>query len=253
MEYGTVLLITFVVSVVVMIIIFIVLALRSGKRGNIDYLIVQTYLGNKRPVFGRGMVTLDNVEKVAIFQLFGKGTTKEIGTFHQKHLYPNPKGGFLMLLDQFEIGRFRPMEITDETKEEMVIKTAKDFLGQPAKDKDGNPIRTATKQESRVVRPVSNDDVDFIIGTRERLKEKLTKRAKKKSFWRTLAAISIYFFLFLSIAFNAFYNYESHKENIAMMERQSEANVAKVVTETIMHVLMNQTIKDVVKQIPQPP
>jgi len=251
MEYGTVLLLTFVISVAVIGLILAFLIAKGGKKGNIEYLIIQTYLGNKRPIKRRGMVKIDTAEHIALFTMFDKGQIHEIGTFPQKYLLPWSKG-FLMLLDQYEIGRYRPLEISDEVKPETYDVTQKDFLGMPERDKDGKFIKTNEKITKRVIKTVSNEDFDFIIGSREKLKSKLLKRAKKKSFWRTIAAIALYFFLFLSIAFNAYYNFETHQSNQAMIERQSEAKVAEQVTKTIMYVLMNQTIKDVVKPVPLP-
>jgi len=248
MEYWLILVITFFVSVVLVAFILLFSALKSKGRGNIEYIIIQSYLGVKRPIRRAGFVTLDNVENIAVFEMFDKGARMEIGTFHQKYLMPFGKG-YIMFLEQYEMGRYRPYEFTEETKNEEISVIQKDFLGKVGKDKNGNPITSILKQTVRKVRPVSNNDVDFIIQSRDKLKSKLLAKEKKNSLWRTLAIVGIYVFLFLSIFINSYYNYMQSEKITETIQSQSEARVAEQVTKTIMEVLMNQTTKDVVKSI----
>ena len=249
MEYWLILVLTFVISVVVVFVIILFSSFKSKGKGNIEYIIIQSYLGVKKPVRARGFVTLDDAGTIAIFEMFAAKGRTEIGSFHQKHLLPFEKG-YIMFLEQYEIGRYRPYEFQDKTKDELVETFDKDFLGNVVHGKDGKPLISITKQSIGLIQPVSNDDVDFIIRSRDRIKEKLLAKQKKNSLWRMLAVVSIYIFLFLSIFINSYYNYLQSEKITGVIERQSEAEVSKVVTQTIMTVLMNQTVKDVVKSLP---
>ncbi len=252
MDYIVILLLTFVLSVLAVIVFWVFMAVRGKSKGNITYWIIQSYLGNKKPIELKGRVSVDDGDHMAIFKLFDGGEEKEIGSFHQKYLLPFGRG-YCMLLEQYEIGRFRPIELSGDIEDDSNIITEKDFLGQIVKDKGGNPLKTTLLGKKRVFHPVPNDDVDWIIRSRDRLKEKLLKKALRQSFWKKLAAALIWVMLFMSIFINSYYNFQTSEKLSETVEGQSEAKVAELVTKTIMYVLMNQTVKDVVRPINQLP
>lgn len=248
MDYVLTLVLTFLISIIAMGVFFVILIIRGRRRGNLEYIIIQSYLGIKKPIRRKGYVKLDDLENTAIFEMADIGGRKPIGTFHQKYLMPQEKG-YLMFLEQYEIGRYRPIEFTGETRDELIKVVEKDFLGNAARTETGEILKKDLLTKISRMKAVSNNDVDFILQTRTRLKERLLAKQKKNSLWRTLAIVSIYLFLFLSIFINTYYNHETSVRLAQAVEDQSEAKVTELVTRTILQVLSNQSIKDVVKPV----
>ena len=80
-----------------------------------------------------------------------RGKKKEIGTFHQKHLKPTTNNKYIILLEEWDRGRFRPMEREQNFSGELTIK------------------------------PVPNHDIDWILQRKEKnriLEHKKEERGK---------------------------------------------------------------------------
>ena len=211
-------------GIIIMVLTFILLLVFGGhsKKSNITYIILQTFLGSKKAINIKGYVDrVNDGSYMAEHYILEKGKKQAIGTFHQKWLIPSTKDKYIMFLEEYDAGRYRPIEYND-------------------KDKNFNPI--------------PNEDIDWLISRKEKNRRMLEEK-KKESHWKQYLASGILLFLVVVAIFIQGYfmvetsnNLKAGEQQLAKVIReQNPAEIQERTVKLIFSVLKNETIRNVVK------
>lgn len=211
----------------------ILLASLLTKKSNIRYLIIQSFIGNEKILIKHGYIDVSKHDVMAEHNLIEKNKKIPIGTFHQKYLKPMQKG-YLMLLEEYDKGRYRPLVLSGVSKDNQ------EYI---------------SKLEA-----VPNDDVNFILRTKEEM-FKLLQRDKKENRWLSIVAnLGTLIIVGVVLVLVAFYQNEAsnnYAEGNLRIEQAlkhiDEGAQAQKVAEVMLKLLTNQTVRDLIPATVEPP
>jgi hypothetical protein len=239
---------------IVMVLLIIILILKDNK-SNIDYIICQTFTGNQKWYKAIGLVDVKNDGSYTVVHKVMQPKLGEIGSFHQKHLKPGKGNRYFMLLNEWDKGRFAPMEYTGKIKDLVFQVPKKDETGKLMLDAEGNVIMEVKKTQAGELETISNSDVDFIIQQRKK-NEVITKRQEKnKAWWPVVAGGAGFVLLLVVMVYMVMQNTETAKINAdasASIAAQQE-RTAEIITKTIIDLVRNETIHEAFKKPQLPP
>lgn len=213
---------------------------------NIKYIITQTFHGNIRVLLRVGFVVSDpKMLNMATHTMLVNGVKKEIGTFHQKYLHTTDKGSMVLMLEEFDIGRYRPM-IKGEVK-----KMSAEFknVSQGEREDDNTIIE---------VQGVPNEDIDWILGSRDKIRQVFAKQQQEKYKWLPyIMGGIVVLFVFLGLIATSYYNYMASQTHEKTVERIAKTFDPATQTERIIKAFVNEmvngTVRDVIKEKEEPP
>lgn len=241
---------------VFMIAIIIFLASRD-KKSNIDYYICQTFTGNQKWYSAVGMVDVQNDGGYTVQHKLTTPNIGDIGPFHQKHMKPGKNNRYFMLLNEWDKGRFRPMEFTGLMEDIEIESPETDKDGQPIIDQDGNVKMKIVKTKAGRMESVPNADFDWVISQRKKNELLTRRREKNKSWWPVIAGGGVFVLCFIIMIYMIFQNAE-----IAKMNSQTSNSIAahsdvksntEAITKIIIGVVRNETMQQAFKPKPQLP
>lgn len=165
-----------------MLILFFVMVLLDAKKGNITYIICQTFLGGQKWYMGQGKVDIKNDGSYMAEHVLYKPKKLQIGLIHQKFLKPQKGNRYLIVLEEWDTGRFRPLDYRGHMKGRTTL-TRKIMQ----EDNDGNPIldpKTKEIQYSDKVEVIDygtliatpNHDIDYIVQRKDKNRQLLLKK-----------------------------------------------------------------------------
>lgn len=171
-------------GVVLMFGLFGMMIYLDRKKGNIDYHICQTFLGGQRWMTLRGLVDVKNDGSFLAEHTLVDGGKRPIGLFHQKHLKPSRGNRYSMLLEEWDVGRYRPLEYEGhiQGKSEVVKLMPKlDGNSKPVRDKKGNIEFVKDKEiiDTGLLKATPNHDIDWILRRKEKNRLMILKKDEK--------------------------------------------------------------------------
>ncbi len=250
-------LIAAIVGVILMFLFFFGLIILERKKGNIDYIICQTYLGGQRWYMLKGMVDKKNDGSFLAEHVIFKGGKHPIGLFHQKHLKHHLGKRYMMILEEWDVGRYRPLEYRGHLKgKTKMIRRITNFddKGDIIRDKKGN-IDFTDKEEiidNGRLKATPNHDIDWIIRRKEKNRELLLKKEEK---WKWLPALAAGGLLIISglMMVAAWMYLADYSENLESASKNfGNHQDPKVTTDIVLRVLYNQS-QTSIKDVDKPP
>lgn len=217
--------IVLVIGVLFVVIFCLVIFLmsRMNKRTNIEYTIVQTFDHGQKMYKRKGMVTIpDGFDAMAKHEIVYKGKKAEIGSFHQKYLHPVDSLNYIMMLEEWDTGRFHPIE----------LKVSED-----------------QKRFSKFT-SVPNDDVDFILHTKEKYRDLLTIK-EKNSIWKQLfTSYGVLAVVGVILVLTVFYMNQMADSLKIATDNFNEAKNTERVAKIFVEVMTNETFREAIKTYP---
>lgn len=235
-----------------MLTLFFVLILLDRKAGNIDYLICQTFLQNQKWYTVRGKVDVKNDGTFMAEHIIITGGKKPIGLFHQKHLKPSKGNRYMMILEEWDVGRYRPLEyeghIYGQTE---VIKRIPiyDAKGNVLKGSDGKIVYKDLKDiiDQGLLRGTPNHDIDWILRRKEKNRIMLIKKDENKKWLPMIASAGVLIIVAIFMVFAAYYLVQYSENLEAASKNFNPTKQTQDTVEIIKDLLFNETIQDRVK------
>lgn len=235
---------------VVMTIVLIAI-IRDAKRDNIRVFVLRTFNRSDAPLMYRGHVKLfaDKGELMSELYIRDRGKPKGIGTFPQKFFKPFGKKEYLIMLEEFDFGRYRPLERIDAYGLSKVYGPRKDEAGNEVIGPDGMRVYEEHTVRVGLTEPVPNDDFDFILKKKEEIRERY-KTEEKRNKWLAYAAGGFLIVVVcITLGLSAYWNYETIKEL-----RGGTVQQTQIVSDMIYKLFRNDTVQEAVKEeLPPPP
>jgi len=241
-----------------------------GKKSNIDYVILQTFEGAQRPFIKKGLVDVKNDGgRMAEHVMTVAGKQEGIGTFHQKYLKPSAGGRYIMLLEEHDVGRYRPLEYRGDIFKSMLRvpvytnKQLKDKKGEPLldkkgepiyeikKDKNGLPIYQEIEEEVAGLVSVPNDDIDYMLSRKEKNRLLLARKKETNKWLPYIAGGLIFLFVFMGVVLSSYYNYQTSIEIRKGLGNFDGAAQTERVINLFVEKMTNTTTRDVFKVQPE--
>ena len=206
------------------IIIFILIRPKT----NIRYVITQTFFGGERIVIKEGKVESKIEDKNMAVHKMLVGTFKlvSIGTFHQKHLRQGIGNKLVMKLEEYDVGRYRPVKMGDLSDT----------------DPDGLNVK--------VENPISNNDIDFIVNEKSAAKETYEKKKEEKMKWLPyVAGVAVFIICFIVFVLMMYYVNEMNTKLVSLeialeqkIDGMDPVNMAKAMTNNCVDLMRNGTV-----------
>lgn len=243
-------LIAIVAGVVLMFAMFGLMLMLDRKRGNIEYIIYRTFLGGQKIYKVRGMVDVKNDGSFMAEHVALTGGKRPIGKFHQKHMKDAGKGQWLMVLEEYDIGRFRPLEYRGHLKgkSEVVRRVPMlDEKGTIRRDAKGTPMFTESREiiDTGTLKGIKNDDVDWILQRKEKNRQLLLRKEERNKWWPVIAAGGIMIIAGVVLVMTAFYLNEMSAHFDTATNRLADFDQAKEDIKVIRGAIVNQSITDI--------
>jgi len=247
--------------------IIIAIMVMMGKKSNVEYIILQTFEGSQRPLMKKGLVDVKNDGTRMAEHVIGEGSNKiYVGTFHQKYLKPTTHGKYLMMLEEFDVGRYRPLEYNGDIKKSKIkIPVYTDI---PKKDKEGNtlqdvygnvlyefkndekgrPLYREIEEDISSMVSVPNDDIDYMLSRKEKNKKLLERKEKESKWLPYLLGGAAFVFVFLGVVLSSYYNFQSASEIKEGLGNFNAAAQTEQIINTFVDRMTNKTTRDLFKE-----
>jgi len=265
MEWGTLIPLAMMGGLVVAGII-IALIIAFGKKSNVEYVILQTFEGSQRPLMKKGLVDVKNDGTRMAEHVIGTGANKIFaGTFHQKYLKPTTAGKYLMMLEEFDVGRYRPLEYNGNIKKSKIKIPV--YLNDPKIDEKGNtlvdafgnvifkiktdekgrPVYKEIEEDISSMVSVPNDDIDYMLSRKEKNKKLLERKQKESKWLPYLLGGAAFVFVFLGVVLSSYYNFQSAVEIKNGLANFNAGAQTEQIINTFVEQMTNRTTRDVFK------
>jgi hypothetical protein len=245
--YGEIVAVAVIAAPIVTTIIIIGLIILKSGKNNTTFLVIKTFNRSEVPIFYKGRIKQlrdrDNLMSEAIITKEGKKTG--IGTFHQKFIMPFGNKRYLMILEEWDVGRYRPMQRLEGYGLSRVWEAQRDAQGKPIYDLEGKRKFEEKVQRVGVLEPVSNDDFEYIRHKLAEVEKRYEIKQKDSQTWKYIAGGFIVVVILATVIMSAYYNYQTAVElkNGAVTQTQS-------ISETIYKLFSNETIREAARVAP---
>lgn len=237
---------------------FFVMLMLDRKRGNIEYNICQTFLGGQRWYRARGMVDVKNDGTFMAEHVILTGGKKPIGLFHQKHLKNITGKQYMMLLEEWDTGRFRPLEYRGHIKGKTIVTRlvpVVDELGKQKKDDKGKPLYRKTEDtiDTGLLKGIPNHDIDWIVRRKEKNRELLIKKEERNKWLPVLVSGGVLIIAGIMLVLVAYYMNEMSVNFKTAASQSSSGKATADTVKIIRDLLLNETYQDRLENLDRPP
>lgn len=230
------------IGFIVMIGMFTLLVL-LGRRFNIFYWVTQSFKNSERKFLLKGKVDVLNDGSFMAVHKVGKNL---LGTWSQQFLTPSKGKYYIMELEEYDTGRYRPRQSSHLIRNEVDIAQWDDKKGDYQRDASGKIVFKKDKLPIAVANSVTNDDIDFILKRKDLNKRMLQKKKEDRGWINTLIAGGVFVVVAIMMIFASYWNYQSYVETqkgvANALSQLSDEEYERARLEMIFEVLRNQRI-----------
>lgn len=245
--YAQIVAATLVIAPVLTAIIITVLIVASNRRNNVFFLIIKTFNRTEVPILTKGRIKELREKGTLMSEAFIRknGRWAGIGTFHQRFLMPFRKNKYLLLVEEWDVGRYRPMVRTEGYGVVKIYDLVKDAEGKAMFDLDGKPKYEERPQRTGLIEPMTNDDFDYIQHKLTEMDRRYAQEQKNTAAWKLIAGGFLVVVLTIGMVMSAYYNYNTATElkNGAVIQTQT-------IAETIYRLFSNETVREAARVVP---
>lgn len=245
--YAQIVAATLVLAPLATAVIVTVLIVLSNRRNNVFFLIIKTFNRSEVPILAKGRIKELREKGTLMSEAFIRknGRWTGIGTFHQKFLMPFRKNKFLLMVEEWDVGRYRPLVRSEAYGMVKVYDLIKDIDGKPVYDLDGKPKYEERTQRTGVIEAMTNDDFDYIQHKLTEMDRRYQQEQKATATWKLIAGGFLVVVLVIGMVMSAYYNY-----NTATELKTGAVQQTQLITETIYKLFSNETIKEAARVVP---